>query len=242
MPHRDQEIAMLRREVEMLMGERQAILRVAGASAALIASLDSKRLPVGAVEAAAEIDRAGARQRDDGQHDEGGEREARATGRHARRCSRPTSTRQTNQSPSRHGVARLQSGPAVRTQATKVSLDALAVVHFVRHEASAAASMHSKKWRLSHEDWHCMRPRSGAEASPVPIPPPPPPPPPDSRLPQAFGISPQALPFTQSIWNWYALFWHSVSHAARSPTLMKLHETSFAQAVRQVAELAPSGF
>ena len=52
MPHRDQEIAMLRREVEMLMGERQAILRVPGASAALIASLDSKRLPVGAVEAA----------------------------------------------------------------------------------------------------------------------------------------------------------------------------------------------
>lgn len=52
MPHRDQEIAMLRREVEMLMGERQDILRVVGASAALIASLDSKRLPVGAVEAA----------------------------------------------------------------------------------------------------------------------------------------------------------------------------------------------
>jgi hypothetical protein len=52
MPHRDQEIAMLRREVELLMGERQAILRVAGASAALIASLDSKQLPVSAVEAA----------------------------------------------------------------------------------------------------------------------------------------------------------------------------------------------
>jgi len=52
MPHRDREIALLRREVELLMGERQAILRVAGASAALIASLDSKRLPVGAVEAA----------------------------------------------------------------------------------------------------------------------------------------------------------------------------------------------
>ena len=52
MPKRDQEIAMLRREVEMLMGERQAILRVAGASAALIASLDSKQLPAGAVEAA----------------------------------------------------------------------------------------------------------------------------------------------------------------------------------------------
>jgi hypothetical protein len=52
MPHRDQEIAMLRREVEMLMSERQDILRVVGASAALIAGLDSKRLPVGAIEAA----------------------------------------------------------------------------------------------------------------------------------------------------------------------------------------------
>ncbi|MDD2883865.1 MAG: hypothetical protein PHT48_02330 [Dechloromonas sp.] len=52
MPHRDQEIALLRDELEMLMGERQSLLRVVGASAALIASLDSKRLPVGAVEAA----------------------------------------------------------------------------------------------------------------------------------------------------------------------------------------------
>jgi hypothetical protein len=52
MPHRDQEIALLRRELEMLMGERQALLRIVGASAALIASLDSGRLPVGAVEAA----------------------------------------------------------------------------------------------------------------------------------------------------------------------------------------------
>jgi hypothetical protein len=52
MPQRDQEIALLRREIEMLMSERQAILRVVGSSAALIASLDSKRLPVGAVEAA----------------------------------------------------------------------------------------------------------------------------------------------------------------------------------------------
>lgn len=43
---------MLRREIEMLMGERQALLHVVGASAALIASLDSKRLPVGAIEAA----------------------------------------------------------------------------------------------------------------------------------------------------------------------------------------------
>ena len=52
MPQRDQEIALLRREVELLMGERQALLRVAGSAAVLIASLDSKRLPVGAVEAA----------------------------------------------------------------------------------------------------------------------------------------------------------------------------------------------
>lgn len=52
MPKRDQEIALLREELEMLMGERQALLRVAGASAVLIASLDSKRLPVGAIESA----------------------------------------------------------------------------------------------------------------------------------------------------------------------------------------------
>ncbi|MCK6390924.1 MAG: hypothetical protein L6Q40_07850 [Azonexus sp.] len=52
MPHRDQEISLLRRELELLMGERQALLRVVGGAAALIASLDSKRLPVGAVEAA----------------------------------------------------------------------------------------------------------------------------------------------------------------------------------------------
>lgn len=52
MPQRDQEIALLRREVEMLMGERQSILRVVGAATVLIASLESKRLPVGAVEAA----------------------------------------------------------------------------------------------------------------------------------------------------------------------------------------------
>ena len=52
MPHRDEEITLLRREVEMLMGERQLLLQVVGASAALIAGLDSKRLPVGAVEAA----------------------------------------------------------------------------------------------------------------------------------------------------------------------------------------------
>ena len=52
MPHREQEIVMLRRELEMLMGERQTLLRVVGATAALIASLNSKDLPVCAVEAA----------------------------------------------------------------------------------------------------------------------------------------------------------------------------------------------
>jgi len=52
MPSRDREITLLSRELEMLMNERQSILRVVGASAALIACLDSKRLPLGAVEAA----------------------------------------------------------------------------------------------------------------------------------------------------------------------------------------------
>ena len=52
MPHRDQEIALLRHEVEMLMGERQTLLRVVGASAALIAGLNSQHLPVAAIESA----------------------------------------------------------------------------------------------------------------------------------------------------------------------------------------------
>lgn len=52
MPQQDQEIIMLRRELEMLMNERQTLLQVAGAAAALIAGLDSKRLPVSAVESA----------------------------------------------------------------------------------------------------------------------------------------------------------------------------------------------
>jgi len=52
MPHRDQEIALLREELEMLMAERQLLLQVVGASAGLIAGLDSKRLPLGAVESA----------------------------------------------------------------------------------------------------------------------------------------------------------------------------------------------
>jgi len=43
---------MLRRELEILMGERQTLLRVVGATAALIATLNSKHLPLGAVESA----------------------------------------------------------------------------------------------------------------------------------------------------------------------------------------------
>lgn len=52
MPQRDQEITLLRQEVELLMGERELLLQIAGAAAALIAGLDSRRLPVAAVEAA----------------------------------------------------------------------------------------------------------------------------------------------------------------------------------------------
>ena len=46
---------MLRRELEIFIGERQSLLRVVGASAVLIASLDSNRLPVGAVESADQV-------------------------------------------------------------------------------------------------------------------------------------------------------------------------------------------
>lgn len=43
---------MLRAEVELLMKERQALLKVAGAAAGLIAELDSSDLPVSTVETA----------------------------------------------------------------------------------------------------------------------------------------------------------------------------------------------
>ena len=57
MPHqilqlKDQEITMLRREMEMLMGERQMLLRIAGSAATLIAELDEKILPPATYEAA----------------------------------------------------------------------------------------------------------------------------------------------------------------------------------------------
>jgi hypothetical protein len=47
-----EEIGMLRSEVELLMKERHALLKVTGAAAGLIAELDSHDLPKGTVEAA----------------------------------------------------------------------------------------------------------------------------------------------------------------------------------------------
>jgi hypothetical protein len=47
MRHRNDKITMLGRELELLMGERQTLLQVVGASAALIASLDSSLLAGG---------------------------------------------------------------------------------------------------------------------------------------------------------------------------------------------------
>lgn len=54
MPHalKDQEIAMLRAEMEMLMKERDALLQITGYAASLIAELDSFDVPNTAMEAA----------------------------------------------------------------------------------------------------------------------------------------------------------------------------------------------
>ena len=57
MPHqimqlKDQEIAMLRKEMELLMGERQMLLRIVGTAASLVAELDEKILPPATYEAA----------------------------------------------------------------------------------------------------------------------------------------------------------------------------------------------
>lgn len=54
MPHalKDQEISMLRSEIEMLMNERQSLLRIAGSAAAFIAELDAHDLPEETLEAA----------------------------------------------------------------------------------------------------------------------------------------------------------------------------------------------
>lgn len=47
-----QETTLLRAEIELLMKERQALLKVSGAAASLIAELRSNDLPAAAVEAA----------------------------------------------------------------------------------------------------------------------------------------------------------------------------------------------
>jgi len=54
MPHTQKEpdVSMLRAEIEMLMGERQSLLKTTGAAAVFIANLDSGTLPEGAYEAA----------------------------------------------------------------------------------------------------------------------------------------------------------------------------------------------
>ncbi|MEW5892617.1 MAG: hypothetical protein AB1697_05725 [Pseudomonadota bacterium] len=48
MPHRamnDEEVTLLREEIELLMAERQKLLQVVGAAAVLVANLDSATLP-----------------------------------------------------------------------------------------------------------------------------------------------------------------------------------------------------
>ncbi|MBS4097632.1 MAG: hypothetical protein KGZ83_12440 [Sulfuricella sp.] len=54
MPHtlNNQEIVMLRAEVEMLMKERQTLLKVAGAAAVFVAELDPDKLPEDTYDAA----------------------------------------------------------------------------------------------------------------------------------------------------------------------------------------------
>lgn len=47
-----QEIAMLRDELEMLMGERAGLLKIVGAAAVLVANTDGRQLPAEAAEAA----------------------------------------------------------------------------------------------------------------------------------------------------------------------------------------------
>lgn len=52
MRHREEKASMLGRELDILMAERQVLLQIVGASAALIASFDSGLLPPAAVKSA----------------------------------------------------------------------------------------------------------------------------------------------------------------------------------------------
>lgn len=47
-----QEIELLSQEIEMLMAERTRLLKVVGAAAVLVANMDARNLPDGAVNAA----------------------------------------------------------------------------------------------------------------------------------------------------------------------------------------------
>ncbi len=50
--HNQEEIQMLKDEVELLMKEREGLLKIAGAAAAFVANMDVRALPAGAYEAA----------------------------------------------------------------------------------------------------------------------------------------------------------------------------------------------
>ena len=52
MSQTQQEVSMLRNELEMLMRERDGLLRVSGAAAVFVAELDSETLPAVTLEAA----------------------------------------------------------------------------------------------------------------------------------------------------------------------------------------------
>ncbi|MGZ0020467.1 MAG: hypothetical protein A4S08_13015 [Proteobacteria bacterium SG_bin4] len=49
---REQEVSMLREEMEILMSERQSLLNATGAAAVFVAKLDSSKLPDSACQAA----------------------------------------------------------------------------------------------------------------------------------------------------------------------------------------------
>lgn len=53
----EQEVAMLRGELEMLMTERSSLLKVVGAASVLMANTDGRDLPAEAAEAAAVLSR-----------------------------------------------------------------------------------------------------------------------------------------------------------------------------------------
>jgi hypothetical protein len=53
-----QEVELLSKEIEMLMNERERLLRVVGAAAVLVANTDAGTLPEGVMDAAEELSEA----------------------------------------------------------------------------------------------------------------------------------------------------------------------------------------